>query len=71
MPVIYKGLSLRFHKGGATQVSAMVLYVGEASEREQCGLLCSLPVFSHLPRYPQANWDFLVLIPRWVGLCTS
>ena len=26
-------------------------------------MLCSLPVFSHFPRYPQANWALLVLIP--------
>ena len=33
-------------------------------------MLCSQPVFSHSPRYPQANWALLVLIPVWVGLCT-
>ena len=26
------------------------------------------PAFSHFPRYPQANWALLVLIPWWVGL---
>ena len=29
-----------------------------------------LAVFSHLPHYPQVNWALLVLIPRWVVLCT-
>ena len=28
-------------------------------------MLLSLPVFSHFPGYPQANWAFLVLIPGW------
>ena len=41
----------------------------EGSEREQCGLLPSLPDFSHSLCYPQANWALLVLIPGWVGLC--
>ena len=41
---------------------------GGGSEREQCCLLRSLPAFSHFPRYPQANWALLVLIPGWVGL---
>ena len=44
-------------------------YVGERSEREQCHLVRSLPVFSHFCCYPQANWALLVLIPRWIGLC--
>ena len=44
----------------------VMLYVGEGSEREQCCLLRSLPVFSHFPHYPQANWALLVLIPWWV-----
>ena len=45
---------------------------GEGSERDQCHLLCSLPVFSHFPHFPhfpQSNWALLVLIPGWVGLC--
>ena len=40
------------------------------AEREQCYSLCSLLVFSHSLCYPQVNWALLVLIPRWVGLCT-
>ena len=47
-----------------------MLYVREESEREQCQLLCSLLVFSHFPHYPQSNWALLVLLPRWMGLCT-
>ena len=39
---------------------------GGGSEREQCCLLCSLLAFSHFPRYPQANWALLVLVPGWV-----
>ena len=32
---------------------------------------CStLPIFSHFPCYPQSYWALLVLIPRWVCLCT-
>ena len=38
---------------------------GGGSERELCRLLHSLPAFSHFPRYPQANWAPLVLIPGW------
>ena len=26
--------------------------------------------FQSLPCFPQANWPLLLLIPRWVGLCT-
>ena len=29
-------------------------------------MFCSLPVFSHFPRYPQSNGAPLVLIPGWV-----
>ena len=39
-----------------------MLYVGEQSEREQCHLFCFLPVFSHFPHYPQANWALLMPI---------
>ena len=39
-------------------------------EKEQRCLLRSLPAFSHFLHYPQANWGLLVLVPRWVGLCT-
>ena len=48
----------------------VVLYVGEASEREQCPLLSSWPAFSHFSHYPQGNWAFLVLIPGSGALCT-
>ena len=27
--------------------------------------------FSHALHYPQSNWALLVLLPEWVGLCTS
>ena len=47
-----------------------MLYVGEGPEREQCHLLLSLPAFTHFPHYPHSDWALLVLIPRWVGLCT-
>ena len=43
---------------------------GGGAEREQWCLLCSLPDFSHSLHYPQSNWAPLVLIPKWVGLCT-
>ena len=39
-------------------------------EGEQCCLFCSLLTFSHFPRYPQASWALLVLIPVWVDLRT-
>ena len=47
------------------------LYVGRGSKREQCCLFISLLAFSHFCHYPQANWALLVLIPGWVGFCTS
>ena len=65
---IVRARALGVHQHGATQVTTQVtLYMGEGSEKEQCHLLCSLPVFSHFPCYPQSNWALLVLIPRWVG----
>ena len=56
------------HQGGATlHAAAVTLYVGEGplGNNGAC-----LPVFSHVPRYPQANGAPLVPIPEWVGLCT-
>ena len=50
--------------------TVVMLYVREGSEREQCGLLYSLPVFGHFPHYPQSNWALLVLTPQ-VGGCVS
>ena len=47
-----------------------MLYVEEGSKREQCHSFSSPPSFSHFCHYPQSNWALLVLIPRWVGLCT-
>ena len=43
---------------------------GEGFERDQCLLLGSQPDFSHFLNYPQANWALLVLIPRWMLLCS-
>ena len=66
-----KGRSLRCSPGrGNTSRSVVARYVGEGSDREQWRLLHSLPVFSHSPHYPQSNWAPLVLLPRWVVLCT-
>ena len=69
---VVRGRALGICQGGATQVAGCVvaLYVGEGSDREQCHLLSSGPAFSHFSCYPQANWALLVLIPRWVVLCT-
>ena len=65
-----KGRSLRCSPGqGNTGRCAVMLYVGEGSDREQWQLPCSLPVFSHSLRYPQSNWAPQVLLPEWVGLC--
>ena len=71
MPVI-KGQSLRCSPGwGNLGLCIRALYVGEGSKREQCCLLCSLPIFSHFPCYPQANGALLVLIPGgWVCVCS-
>ena len=33
---------------------------------DQCCLLGSWLAFSHFPRYPEANWALLLLIPGWV-----
>ena len=69
---IVKGRSVRCLPGrGNPRGCGVTLYVGEGSKRVQCCLLCSLLVFSHFPCYPQSNWPILMLIPRWVGLCTS
>ena len=66
-----KGRSLRCSSGqGNPGHCTVVLYAGEGSEREQCRLLRSQPAFSPFPHYLQTNWALLVLIPRWVGLCT-
>ena len=66
-----KGRSLRCSPGqGNPRGCIVTLCMGHGSEREQCCLLCSLPVFSHFPVYPQLTWALLVLIPRWVSLCT-
>ena len=66
-----KGQSLRCSPGqGNPHPCVVMLYMGEGSEKEQCHLLLSLPVFSHFPCYPQANWALMVLISGWVGLCT-
>ena len=66
-----KGRSLRYRPSwGKLCGCVVVLYVEEGSKREQCCLLSSQSSFSHFPHYPQVNWALLVLIPRWVGLCT-
>ena len=64
-----KRWSLRYSPEWVNPLCCIVVtYVGEGSEREQCCFLGSCPTFSHFPCYPQANWAFLVLIPRWVVL---
>ena len=65
-----EGQSLRYLPGqGNPCCYIVVLYVGEALEKEKCHLLgsCQLSV---TPPLPTSNWALLVLIPRWVGLCT-
>ena len=47
----------------------MMLYVGEGL-RGSNGTCSTLLDFSHSLLYPQSNWAPLVLIPKWVGLCT-
>ena len=49
-------------------VPPLVVWGGE-SKRKQCRFLGSLPGFSSFLCYPQVDWDLLVLIPGWVGLC--
>ena len=66
-----KRWSLRCSPGwGNAPHCTVMLYVGEGSKREQWCLLHSLPVFSHSLHYLQSNWALLVLIPKWMGLCT-
>ena len=66
-----KGWSLRCSPGrGNPRCCVVTLYVGEWSEKEQWHLLGSLTVFSHFLWYPEANWALLVLILKWVVLCT-
>ena len=63
-----KGWSLRYSPGwGNPPCCAVMRYVGEGSEKEQCHLLHSLLDFSHFFRYPQSNWALLVLLlSLWV-----
>ena len=62
-------VELRYSPGqGDPHCCGVTLYVGRGPSK---GFLCSLLVFSHFPCYPQSNWPILMLIPRWVGLCTS
>ena len=69
--LLNKGVEPKVFTGAGNSVHcAVTLYVGDGSDREQWCLLYSLPVFSHSLHYPQSNWALLVLIPRWVGLCT-
>ena len=64
-----KGWSLRCSPGWGNPCGCTVMrYVGEGSEREVSLAPLSARVQS-LPQLP-TNWAFLVLIPRWVGLCT-
>ena len=66
-----KGRSLRFSTGwGNPHLCVVMLCGGEGSVREQCHWLRSLPAFSHFCHYPQVNWALLVLVPKWVGLCS-
>ena len=67
-PVMCKGWSLKYSPGqGNAPGCAVMLFVGEGSEREQWHLFCSLPVLSHFPHCSQSNWALLVLIPGgWV-----
>ena len=62
---IVRGGALDICQGRATHIT-----VGEGSKRELCCLFSSWPAFSHFLRYIQANCALLVLISRWVGLCT-
>ena len=66
-----KGRGLRYSPGAGQPTllcSGAVCWGGVWGE--QCHLHSSGPSFSHFHCYPQANWAFLVLIPKWVGLCT-
>ena len=61
-----KGWSLRYLPGWGNPLCCIVaLYVEEGSEREQCHLLISRPMFSHCPK---ANWALLVLRSQVGGL---
>ena len=55
-------------RGNASRCTVTDAVREGGAEREQWRLLCSLPDFSHFPRYPQAKWAPLVLISRW-GAC--
>ena len=72
--VTLRGRALGVPWGGVTLVAGQHLWLGcdairgGGTEREQWRLLHSLPDFSYSLRYPQSNWNPLVLIPKWVGL---
>ena len=52
------------------KVKATKSEIKENSQGTNSDVLGSLPTFSYFPCYLSANWTLLVLISRWVGLCT-
>ena len=67
---VVRGGALGTHQGGATHITALWCCMqgrGPKGNNEACSTLL---VFGHFPHYSQSNWVLLVLIPRWVGLCT-
>ena len=70
--VTLRGGALGVHWGGVTLVWSLRCdaVCGGGAEREQWCPLPSPPDFSLLLCYPQSNWAPLVLVPKWVGLCT-
>ena len=56
--------------GQPTSLSCEAVCWGGGCPRGNKAACSTRPVFSHSPRYPQADLAFLVLFPRWVGLCT-
>ena len=67
---IVRGRALGVHQGRATQVAVLWHCRWGRGPRGNSATCSTLPVFSHFPCCPQANWALLVLIPRWVVLCT-
>ena len=65
-----RGGALGIHQGVAIHLAALWHSGGGGVQEETMLLFNSWLAFNHFLLYPQANWALLVLIPRWVGLCT-
>ena len=69
--VTLRGGALGVPRGGVTLLLHCDAVRGGGAEREQWRTLHSPADFNLSLCYPQSNWAPLVLVPEWMGLCTS